>query len=164
MKTEVFWRDSQPYPTDLNTSEEIPTSVDVAIVGSGYTGLTAARTLLKSGASVAVFEKETIGWGASSRNGGMASPGLKQGIQKIFKKYGADYGREVWRASVDAIELIDQIVKEENIECDWSRDGHVALAYKASHFKEFEQFAVWLEKEIGHSLEVVSKEDLRSEI
>lgn len=164
MKTDVFWRDSLTYPYDLNTIKEIPASMDVAIIGSGYTGLTAARTLLKSGASVVVFEKETIGWGASSRNGGMASPGLKQGIEKIFKKYGADYGREVWQASVDAIDMIEQIVTEENIECDWSRDGHVALAYKASHFKEFEKFAVWLDKELGHSVDIIPKGNLSNEI
>ena len=57
---------------------EIPANVDVAIIGAGFTGLSAARTLAGRGASVAVFESHHIGWGASSRNGGMVLTGLKQ--------------------------------------------------------------------------------------
>ena len=53
----------------------LPERVDVAVIGSGYTGLNAAIALRKAGASVAVLEEHTIGWGASSRNGGMATTG-----------------------------------------------------------------------------------------
>jgi NADPH-dependent 2,4-dienoyl-CoA reductase/sulfur reductase-like enzyme len=57
MKNECFWTDEFARPDDLPVASELPTSVDVAIVGSGYTGLNAARVLAKSGASVAVFER-----------------------------------------------------------------------------------------------------------
>ena len=83
MKLEVFWTDQFSPDTPLPVSEVLPTEVDVAIIGSGYTGLTAARILVKAGRSVAVMDQYEIGWGASSRNGGMATPGLKQDIFKI---------------------------------------------------------------------------------
>ena len=61
-------------------------TTNILIIGSGYTGLCAARILKQNGADVIVLDRNTIGWGASSRNGGMATPGLKQGIQnKIFQ-------------------------------------------------------------------------------
>jgi glycine/D-amino acid oxidase-like deaminating enzyme len=63
-------------PDDSQLSP-LPENVDVAIIGGGYTGLSAARTLSKLGVHVAVLEANTIGWGASSRNGGMVLTGLK---------------------------------------------------------------------------------------
>ncbi len=128
MKTIPFWTDQFPRPADLPVATAHPSEVDVAIVGSGYTGLNIARVLAKSGASVAVLERETIGWGASSRNGGMATPGIKQSITKIFKQYGREKGRLFWQESLDAIDLIDEIVTEEKLDCDWVRNGHLGLA------------------------------------
>ena len=73
----TFWLDTvtMPVPPKL----PLPERVDIAVIGAGFTGLSAARTLAKLGASVAVLESETVGWGASSRNGGMVLTGLKLG-------------------------------------------------------------------------------------
>ena len=164
MKPEVFWTDQFSPDTPLPVSTVLPAEVDVAIVGSGYTGLTAARVLAKAGSSVAVMDQYEIGWGASSRNGGMATPGLKQDIFKIHKKYGMDYAREFWRSSVDAIDLLEQIIIEENIDCDWSRKGHIALACKQSHYDELPEYAAWIKREMGHEKTIVPQEEIRSEI
>ena len=164
MKPEVFWTDQFSPDTPLPVSAVLPADVDVALVGSGYTGLTAARVLAKAGSSVAVMDQYEIGWGASSRNGGMATPGLKQDIFKIHKKYGMDYAREFWRSSVDAIDLLEQIIIEENIDCDWSRKGHIALACKQSHYDELPEYAAWIKKEMGHEKTIVPREEIRSEI
>ena len=164
MKPEVFWTDQFSSDTPLPVSTVLPAEVDVAIVGSGYTGLTAARILAKAGSSVAVMDQYEIGWGASSRNGGMATPGLKQDIFKIHKKYGMDYAREFWRSSVDAIDLLEQIIIEENIDCDWSRKGHIALACKQSHYDELPEYAAWIKKEMGHEKTIVPREEIRSEM
>ena len=164
MKLEVFWIDQFSPDIPLPVSEGLPEEVDVAIVGSGYTGLTAARVLAKAGNSVAVMDQYEIGWGASSRNGGMATPGLKQDIFKIYKKYGMDYAREFWKSSVDAIDLLEQIIIEENIDCDWSRKGHIALACKQSHYDELPEYAAWIKKEMGHEKTIVPREKIRSEI
>lgn len=79
MQLKPFWQEDHPRPENLPVCKELPESADVAIVGSGYTGLSAARTLVKKGASVVFLERETIGWGASSRNGGITGCGLKAG-------------------------------------------------------------------------------------
>ena len=164
MKTTPFWTDQFPRPADLPVASACPSEVDVAIVGSGYTGLTAARELAKSGAVVTVLERETIGWGASSRNGGMATPGIKQSITNIFKRYGREKGRLFWQASLDAVDLLGQIVAEENLDCDWERNGHVGLAYKESHFEGMKKKADWLKKELGYSVQLVPPSDLREQI
>jgi glycine/D-amino acid oxidase-like deaminating enzyme len=164
MKTDVFWTDQFPRPNDLSVANELPSQVDVAIVGSGYTGLNCARVLAKDGRSVVVLDQHSIGWGASSRNGGMATPGLKQDIFKIKKTYGMEYAKEFWKSSVDAINLLELIIREENIDCDWERNGHCSLAFKQSHFNELPEYADWLKMEMGHEKKIVPKEKLKSEI
>ncbi len=164
MKTTPFWTDQFPRPADLPVAANLPDEVDVAIVGSGYTGLNAARVLAKSGATVAVLERHTIGWGASSRNGGMATPGIKRPLKQIYAQYGRDYAHQFWQASLDAIDLIDQLVREEGIDCDWKRNGHIALAAKASHYESQKQSSQWLANEFGHETTLVAPGDLRSEI
>tara|TARA_Y100000766_G_scaffold276221_1_gene280150 strand:+ start:1269 stop:2543 length:1275 start_codon:yes stop_codon:yes gene_type:complete len=159
-----LWTDQFPRPNNLVTSDNPSSDTDIAIIGSGYTGLCAARILRKNGASVTVFERNTIGWGASSRNGGMATPGLKQGIQKIYKMYGSKLAHEFWKASVDAIDLIEEIVDEHSIDCDWQRNGHASLATKPSHAPRLKQYGSWLEKKFGHVQNYIPKNQIRDEI
>ena len=163
MQTTPFWTDQFPRPADL-PADTLPSQVDVAIVGGGYTGLNAARVLARSGASVAVLEQQTIGWGASSRNGGMATTGIKQSIQVIFQRYGETLGRTFWQTSLDAIDLIGEIVADEGLACDFLRKGHVALAFKPSHFERLQARARWYRQKLDYSVYPVAPSDLRAEI
>ena len=164
MQKSPLWTDQFSRPNNIITSDSPSAETDIAIVGSGYTGLCAARILKKNGASVTVLDRNTIGWGASSRNGGMATPGLKQGIQKIHKIYGEKLAHEFWKISVDAIDLIDEIVTEHSIDCDWERNGHASLATKPSHASRLKEYGSWLEKEFGHYQKYIPKHHIRDEI
>ena len=164
MQKSPLWTDQFSRPNNIITSDIPSAETDIAIVGSGYTGLCAARILKKNGASVTVLDRKTIGWGASSRNGGMATPGLKQGIQKIHKIYGEKLAHEFWKISVDAIDLIDEIVTEHSIDCDWERNGHASLATKPSHAPRLKEYGSWLEKEFGHYQKYIPKHQIQDEI
>ena len=164
MKLYSFWTDNYPRPDDLPVAQGLPTEVDVAIVGGGYTGLSAARTLAKSGLSVAVLERETIGWGASSRNAGITGCSLKQKMSTIFKWYGEAYGRIFWEASLEALELIKELVYEEGIDCDWQQNGDLCVYYKPSHYEEEPAWKRWHEANLGHHLALIAPADLRKEI
>src|SRR5215470_2373750 len=144
--------------------QPLPDRVDVAILGAGFTGLSAAHTLAKSGARVAVIEWQTVGWGASSRNGGMVLTGLKLGATDLLSHYGKEATRRMFAASLEAILAVEQLVAEEKIDCDFSRCGHLEVANKPGHFHAFERSAEMMERELGHSVRIVPRENLFAEI
>ena len=163
MKLIPFWSENYPKPA-IPQVKELPREVDVAIIGGGFTGLSCARTLAKTGVSVAVLERETIGWGASSRNAGITGCGLKAGAPTIFKRYGEKYGRLFWQASLDALDLIKELVNEEKIDCDFHQDGDLCVAYKPSHYESFKAKIEWHRKVLDHNLRLVPPSDLHAEI
>src|SRR5215467_6111169 len=142
----------------------LPENADVAVIGAGFTGLSAARTLAKGGARVAALEAENVGWGASCRNGGMVLSGLKLGAATLLKRYGRETTQRMYAASLESIDCVEELVHEEGIACDFSRCGHLEVACKSKHFEEFRRAAETIEREFGHKLRVVEKKDLASEI
>src|SRR5712692_1815714 len=142
----------------------LPEVVDVAVIGAGFTGLSAARTLAKRGARVAVLEGETIGWGASSRNGGMVLTGMKLGVNKLISMYGRGLTQRMYAASLASIDCVEQIVREEQIDCDFSRCGHLEVACKQKHFDDYARQVEVIAREFNHQLRVVQKDELGTEI
>ncbi len=163
MKQQIYWHTTTRMPDDSNLAP-LPENVDVAIIGGGYTGLSAARTLAKAGATAAVLEANTIGWGASSRNGGMVLTGLKLGMGTVQKRYGREIARRLFQTSLDSIDTVEQIVAEENIDCGFARTGHLLTANKPRHFAALEREAEFMEKEFSHTVRLVSKARQREEI
>lgn len=158
-----IWGDPPVRPANL-VSANPPTEVDIAIIGGGFTGLSAARIIAQQKISVAVLEAQTIGWGASSRSGGIATPGCRQSMQIVFKRYGETLANEFWNASMDAIDLLGEIVADENIVCHFQRKGHILLAAKPSHFKKLRKKANWYKIRLNHALRPVSPAELNGEI
>jgi glycine/D-amino acid oxidase-like deaminating enzyme len=142
----------------------LPEKVDVAILGGGYTGLSAARTLAKSGVNVAVLEANTMGWGASSRNGGMVLTGLKLGMQPIMKKYGRERAKRLFQCSLEAIEAVEQVIAEEDIDCGFARCGHLLAANKSRHYDALAEEAEFMEREFNYKVQLVPQAEQRAEI
>jgi glycine/D-amino acid oxidase-like deaminating enzyme len=160
---QIYWHTTVQMPDDSNLTS-IPATVDVAIIGGGYTGLSAARTLAKRGVRVAVLEAQTIGWGASSRNGGMTLTGLKLGMQTVFKKYGRDLARSLFRCSLASVDAVEQIVREENIDCGFARTGHLLTASKPKHYDGFKADVDFMAREFNHAVRLVPPNQLPDEI
>jgi glycine/D-amino acid oxidase-like deaminating enzyme len=158
-----YWLTTAQMPS-TDAARPLPSRVDVAVIGAGFTGLSAARTLAKRGASVAVLESETIGWGASSRNGGMVLTGMKLGVNQLIAMYGPDLTRRMYAASLQTIDCVQQIVREEAIDCNFSRCGHLEVACKQKHFGDYARQVDVIAREFNHQLRVVQKNELNAEI
>ena len=137
---------------------------DVAVLGAGFTGLSAARNLARAGAKVAVLESQTIGWGASSRNGGMILSGLKLGVDKLISIYGRERTQRMYAASLESIDCVEKIVRDESIDCDFSRCGHLEVACKHAHFDDYARQVEIIAREFNHQLRIVKRDELRTEI
>ena len=136
----------------------------MAVIGGGITGLSAALALSRRGASVAVLEAHTIGWGASSRNGGMVLTGLKIDAATLISRYGLVLARELFKASADSVDSVDQLVRSEQIDCQFTRGGHLALASKPAHYVGFERAADLLARDFNHDTRLVPRSELRAEL
>lgn len=158
-----YWLETVREPA-RGTGELLPDTVDVAVVGAGFCGLSAAYALAKRGVRVAVLEAETLGWGASCRNGGMVLTGMKLPVPTLIARYGREAVRRMYAASLESIDLVEQIVKEEGIDCSFSRCGHLEVACKPSHFAAYAEAAAGIQREFGHELRIVPKSELRAEI
>ena len=128
-----YWLDTVSMPA--GNRGPLPARLDVAILGGGYTGLSAARALAGRGAQVAVLEAQTIGWGASSRNGGMVLTGLKLGVEALVARYGVALTQRLYAASLAAIDYVERLIASERIDCDFERCGHLEVASKPSHYE-----------------------------
>jgi glycine/D-amino acid oxidase-like deaminating enzyme len=158
----VFWQDTVEMPTA--SPQPLPESVDVAVIGAGFTGLSAARTLARKGARVAVLEAETIAWGASSRNGGMVLTGLKLPVETLVQRYGREAAQRMYAASLASIDCVEQIIAEEQIACDFARCGHLEVACKPAHFEAFARSAEVIAREFNRRLRVVPRQHLPTEV
>src|SRR6201997_5124649 len=163
MTEQNYWLTTTEMPAS-NGQGSLPEVVDVAVIGAGFTGLSAARTLARKGISVAVLEAETIGWGASSRNGGMVLTGMKLGVNKLISMYGRERTQRMYAASLRSIDCVEQIVKEENIACDFGRCGHLEVACKQAHFDDYARQVEVIAREFNHHLKIVPREQLGGEI
>ncbi|MBM3181445.1 MAG: FAD-binding oxidoreductase [Chloroflexi bacterium] len=163
MNKQIYWHTTVKMPDDSSLTP-IPAKVDVAIIGGGYTGLSAARALAKHGAKVVVLEAQTIGWGASSRNGGMALTGLKVGMATVIKKYGRELAKTLFQYSLDAVGTVEQIIKEENINCGFARHGHLLTANKPKHYEALKDEVEFMAREFNHKVRLVPPDELKSEI
>lgn len=158
-----YWLDTAT-PSGDYTKTEIPKEVDVAVVGAGFTGLSTALHAAKAGKSVAVLETNTVNWGASGRNGGMATTGLAIGFRSAIKRYGEQRAIGYFKEYNKAIDLIESIVEDNDLQVDYARTGKMNLAWKESHWQGLQQTARSLKELVGQPVELVDKEHIRSEI
>lgn len=105
---------------------------DVAVVGAGYTGLSAALHLAEQGASVIVLETQQPGWGASGRNGGQVIPGLKYDPPELLKMFGGDLGERIVDFVGRAPELVFRLIEQHGIACGMRRCGWIQPAHNGA--------------------------------
>jgi gamma-glutamylputrescine oxidase len=112
-------------------------TVDVAIIGGGITGVSAALHLAERGYNVAVLEAQEIGWGASGRNGGQVLPGFGAGERKMRSLVGPERVKRLWDMSIEGVDLLHAQIRRFGIPCD-PVTGYLHAAIKPRQLRELE--------------------------
>ena len=164
-----YWLDTLPsarsqHSETASQKSDLPSRADVVVVGAGYTGLSAARYLARSGAAVAVIEREQIGWGASSRNGGQVLTGMKLEVAALVERFGDTRARQLFDVASASIARLEQLIDEERIACDYQRVGHICAAFKPSHFDRFCEQQELLARVFDHPVRLVPRAEQWTEI
>jgi glycine/D-amino acid oxidase-like deaminating enzyme len=107
--------------------------VEVAVIGGGYTGLSAALHLAERGRQVVLLETHEPGWGAAGRNGGQVNAGLKHEPDVVERKLGPVYGPRLVRLAGGAPDLLFALIERHRIECEARRGGTLRAAYQPRH-------------------------------
>ncbi|MGQ0432545.1 MAG: NAD(P)/FAD-dependent oxidoreductase, partial [Microthrixaceae bacterium] len=141
---------------------ELPGAAEVVVVGGGYCGLAAAAELARRGREVGVVDAHDLGWGASTRNGGMVLPELKAGPRSLEQSYG-ELGARLHAAVEEAFDHVEALIERESIDCDYSRCGQLYVSHSERSAAHLDALADELNS-VGSPAHVVRGPALESEI
>ena len=156
---EVFWWADAP-PEDVPPIA-LAAQADVAIVGAGYTGISAAITLARAGRSVLVFDRQRPGEGASTRNGGITSGNLRPGATELARRFGPDRAAAILAEAGAAREDLYRFIAEERIDCDFALVGRFSGAAAPGDYERLAREAELLHRTFGIDTHAVPRGEQR---
>ncbi|MFI4941080.1 MAG: NAD(P)/FAD-dependent oxidoreductase [Burkholderiales bacterium] len=152
------------YEASVNRTAPSPTlagdiNADVCVVGAGFSGLSAALELAQRGYSVTVLEAQTVGWGASGRNGGQALVGYAND-DAIEAQLSKDDAGRVWQMTVEAMQLLKDRISTHAIDCDFT-PGYLSVAVTDKKARELEQWVNLLEQRYQYAMRPIGKSEIQ---
>ncbi len=154
---EPYWWMAAPRPDDAPGN--VPGAADVVIVGSGYTGLSAALTLARAGRDVVVLEAGAAGHGASTRNAGFVGKTLKHSFSHLLETKGEAYAVGVYREMQEAFDCVTGVIEREQITCHYRQCGRYMAANSPAHYEIMARELELKTKYLGDESEMVSRAD-----
>lgn len=163
MKLVPYWLDGVERFSGAE-SGSVEGEADVVVIGGGFTGLSAALALAEAGARVVVLEAVCVAQQASGRNGGHVNNGTAIDIGSFAAKYGTERARALYHSYDDAVDTVEQIVREQQIACHFQRGGKIKLAAKSSHYESMARSFEFLNREIDPDTALVPREQVRRHV
>jgi gamma-glutamylputrescine oxidase len=144
---------------EMQASLDSSLNCDVVVIGGGFTGLSAALACAEKGLSVVLLEAQTIGFGASGRNGGQLIPGLRWSMREIDAEFGRERAQVIFDLAYGAVDRVKYRIAEHDIKCD-AKAGHLEAAYKPAHFDAMQRDAAFLAQHFGWEAQIVKRHDI----
>ena len=135
-------------------------TVDVCIVGAGYTGLSTALHCAQQGYSVAVIDAHRVGWGASGRNGGQLGSGFNMAQSEIEKRVGSARAKALWLVSENAKKTIHTLCTEHDIDIEY-QPGIISACHRERYVNAAHQYSDTIAKQYQYEqFETLSKQQI----
>ncbi|MEO2037237.1 MAG: FAD-binding oxidoreductase [Martelella sp.] len=163
MQFKSYWHETAPVFSGASAAP-VEGKFDVAVIGAGFTGLNAARKLAMAGVKVAVLEARHVGSGGSGRNGGHLNNGVAHGYADAKATLGADQAHQLYKAFDRSIDMIEEVVRTEGIDCDFRRAGKLKLASKPSHVAGLKANFEVINREVDPDTAWIERDGLAGEI
>ncbi|MEZ5923506.1 MAG: FAD-binding oxidoreductase [Hyphomicrobiaceae bacterium] len=161
LETPYWWRAAPPRELP---AVDLPRQADVAIIGSGFTGLNAAIEIARAGRSVVVIDKDDAGAGASSRNAGFVGRTLKHSFGKLIKSRGLDFAKRVYGEMQMAFNSVGERVEKEQIAAHFRMSGRLILLRNEAERRALETELGLRAEHLGHRHEMLSADRIHGEI
>lgn len=143
-----YWAATARYETK-HAPLESDAETDVVIVGAGFTGLSTAYHLAKSGRSCMLLEGQEVGWGASGRNGGSVVPRFRLTFPELERRYGVEMALRMHRWAHEAVDTLEAITRDLGVGCAFERRGHLTPIQREQDEKRFSDDVEWLARHAG---------------
>lgn len=161
--TDPYWWDAAPRPS-ANTEPSAPAATDVAVVGSGHTGMAAALTLARAGRKVTVFEADAPGYGASTRNAGYVGRTLYSKFFKLEKTFGTAKATALAREGKTAHDYLVDLIEREQLACRYVNCGRFIAAETPKHYDHMAREFAALARHVPTDVTMVPRAEQRSEL
>ena len=163
MKLESYWLDTAP-AFSVGAQGPVAGRADVVVVGAGFTGLSAALALARRGATVTVLEAGRVVGEASGRNGGHCNSGLAHDFGALAARLGVDKARAFYQAYSAAVDTVERLVSDEDIDCNFARVGRLKLAAKPEHYDKLARACDLLRREVDPHVAMVPRAHIHAEV
>ena len=158
----VFWLDAVSLPE--SSVEPMPSRADVVIVGSGYTGLSAARETAAAGRRTVVLDSGPIGGGCSSRNGGQVAFSFKPDLDDLAARYGRSVAERLYEEGYESIARLREAARDGTLDCDWREVGSFCGAHSRRHFEALQREVDALPERFRQRVAIVTRDRIEEEV
>lgn len=162
VKETPYWWDRTPRPALPET--RLPAKVDVAVIGSGYTGLCAAIETARGGRDTLVIDAGDAGFGCSTRNGGQISTSIKPSYEELSRRHGAERAAAIIREGQNSLAWIGDFVAREKIDCDFRIAGRFHAAHNPAQYEALARRVASQPKGLEVPAEIVPRAEQRNEL
>ena len=161
---ERYWDTTLPGPLTPHPTLAGDLRCEFAVIGGGYTGLSAALSLADAGGDVVVLDENMPGWGASGRNGGLVSAGSsKLSDDQIERRYGAEEARSYFDAELASVSHVEELLDRLDLDVDRHSRGYTSVAHSARAVDSLREYGETYVRRYGMRYRFLHRQDMVSE-